>query len=131
VIKAPHGYLTIEKIVSEAGYAYIFLSNENPTQVDVYFDDLKVTHAKSPVVQADDYYPFGLTFNSYRRENSVTNAFLYNGKEQQDELGLGWLDYGARMYMPEIGRWGVVDPLADKQWHGRLIAMRLTTPYVS
>jgi RHS repeat-associated protein len=57
----------------------------------------------------DNYYPFGLTFNSYSRENSVANQYQYNGKEKQDELGLDWLDYGARMYMPEIGRWGVVD----------------------
>lgn len=62
----------------------------------------------------DDYYPFGLTFNSYQRENSVANQYLYNGKEKQDELGLDWLDYGARMYMPEIGRWGVVDALTEK-----------------
>lgn len=36
---------------------------------------------------------------------------MYNGKEKQDETG--WYDYGARMYMPDLGRWGVVDNLAD------------------
>src|SRR5687767_7757504 len=64
--------------------------------------------------KGEDYYPFGLTFNSYSRENSTPNNYLYNGKEKQEELDLGWLDYGARMYMPEIVRWGVVDPLAEK-----------------
>lgn len=63
-------------------------------------------------MQADDYYPFGLTFNSYSRENSVPNMYQYNGKEEQDELSLGWLDYGARMYMAEIGRWNRPDRFA-------------------
>jgi RHS repeat-associated protein len=59
------------------------------------------------------YYPFGLTFNSYQRENSVAQDYKYNGKEEQTELGLGWLDYGARMLDPALGRWFVVDNLAD------------------
>ena len=80
----------------------------------MYFDDFKVTYTKSPVVQMDEYYPFGLAFNSYSRENGISQDFKYNGKENQDELGLGWLDYGARMYMGEIARWGVVDPLSEK-----------------
>lgn len=62
----------------------------------------------------EDYYPFGLTFNSHQRENSVAQDYLFNGKERQDELGLNWLDYGARMYLPEIGRWGVIDPKSEK-----------------
>ena len=104
-----------EVIIKEPGYVYIYLSNEEPeaSPVEVYFDELKVTHIKSPVVQMDNYYPFGLTFNSYSRESSVPNQYLYNGKERQDELDLGWLDYGARMYMPELGRWAVVDPLTE------------------
>ena len=80
---------------------------------EVYFDDFKVEHIKSPVVSSQEYYPFGLSFSNYSRENSLNNQYQYNGKEQQDELNLGWLDYGARMYQPDIGRWGVVDSRAE------------------
>jgi RHS repeat-associated protein len=116
VTKQPHDRLYRELVVSHPGYAYIYVSNESPTLVEVYFDDLTLTHRKSPVVQWDDYYPFGMGINSNSYQNSTLqkNDFLYNGKERQDELGIGWLDYGARMYMAEIGRWGVVDPLAEK-----------------
>jgi RHS repeat-associated protein len=106
---------------SQPGYMYIYLSNEETTPVEVYFDDFKVDQVKLPVIQMDDYYPFGLTFNSYSRENSVDQNYLYNNKELQDELNLGWYDYGARMYMADIGRWGVIDPLSEK--------MRRWTPY--
>ena len=110
--------LYAEVTVKQAGYMYIYLSNDNPTVAEVYFDDFKVTQIKSPVIASEDYYPFGLSFNSYQRENSVKQDFKYNGKELQDELNLGWLDYGARMYMSDIGRWGVIDPLAElgRRW---------------
>jgi len=100
--------------VKQAGYMYIYLSNDNPTVAEVYFDDFKVTQIKSPVIQTDDYYPFGLTFNEYSRENSIYNKYQYNGKERQRELGLECLDYGARMYMADIGSWGVIDPLSER-----------------
>jgi RHS repeat-associated protein len=105
--------------VQKKGYLYVFVSNENPVVQNVYFDDLKIVR-QSYVENVSDYYPFGLTFNSYQRESSTKNNYLYNGKEKQDELDLGWLDYGARMYMPEVGRWGVVDPLSEKapSWTG-------------
>ncbi|MDN3693297.1 RHS repeat-associated core domain-containing protein [Chryseobacterium tructae] len=40
----------------------------------------------------------------------VTYQYKYNGKELQKT---SMYDYGARMYMPDLGRWGVVDPLAE------------------
>lgn len=60
------------------------------------------------------YYPFGLTFNSYSRENSTPQDYKYNGKEEQNELGLGWLDYGSRMYQPELARWAAIDYMSEK-----------------
>ncbi|WP_044202286.1 RHS repeat domain-containing protein, partial [Echinicola pacifica] len=76
-------------------------------------DDFKVSHENSLIVQKDDYYPFGMSFNSYT--SGQENLYKYSGKEEQKETGL--IDFGARMYDPAIGRWGVVDPMAgEREW---------------
>jgi RHS repeat-associated protein len=109
-----HDRLALNYTAKEPGYIYIYLSNENPTAVEVYFDDFKVEHVKSPVVQVDDYYPFGLTFNSYSRENSVANKRLYNdGSEIQDALNLNVYQTQFRILDQALGRWWQLDPKAD------------------
>lgn len=111
-----HDYLSLHVQVQQKGYLYIYISNEDEIPTNVYFDDMKIVRYTA-VEQVNDYYAFGLTFNSYSRENATPNDNKYNGKEEQKELGLGWLDYGARMYMPELGRWGVTDPLSNRMYN--------------
>lgn len=83
----------------------------------MYFDDFKVTHTKSPVVESQDYYPFGLTFNSYQRENALINKFKFQGQEHVDDLGLNWDSFKWRNHQPDIGRFFNVDPLAEKFYY--------------
>ncbi len=44
--------------------------------------------------------------------------YKFGGKELQET---GMFDFGARFYMPDLGRWGVIDPLAEQ--------MRRYSPY--
>lgn len=110
---AIHDYLNLHVKVLQKGYLYVYLSNENQTLIPVYFDDLKITK-NTNIIQIQDYYPFGLSYNVYSSENAVKQDLQYGKKEIQDELSINWLDFGARMFMPEIARWGVIDPLIDE-----------------
>lgn len=101
--------------IDRGGYLYVYLSNESNNAFDVYFDDLRITHTKGRVLQEDHYYPFGLSINALSSSAPLSkpNNFKYNGKEQDQDFDINWYDYGARMYMPEIGRWNGVDFLAQ------------------
>src|SRR5690606_12928483 len=114
VSNVPHEKLSQEIVVQQPGYAYIYLSNDNGQPLEVFFDDFTVELAHSAIVQVDNYYPFGLTFNGYRRENSMMNRFLYNGgSEWQDNFGLNWYSTMNRPYDPILGRFWGVDALSD------------------
>ncbi|MEC3874460.1 RHS repeat-associated core domain-containing protein, partial [Chryseobacterium salviniae] len=58
----------------------------------------------------NNYYPFGLMHNAQYYSFDNAYQYKYNGKELQET---GMYDYGARFYMPDIGRWGVVDPKSE------------------
>ncbi|HTF17550.1 MAG TPA: hypothetical protein VK658_05725 [Chryseolinea sp.] len=87
--------MTVSAKAPEAGYAYVFVSNEHPFYVDVYFDDVTLSQTPSPIVGVSDYFPFGLPYNAGERAGALEQKYLYNGKELQDEL-VKWLKHFSR-----------------------------------
>ncbi|MBB5437770.1 RHS repeat-associated protein [Pedobacter sp. AK017] len=85
-------------------YLYEYFLKDHLGNTRVVYNDA------GTVLQQTDYYPFGMEIN--RKVTSPKINYTYNGKELQEELGQ--YDYGARFYDPVTGRWGVVDPMAEK-----------------
>jgi RHS repeat-associated protein len=77
------------------------------------------SHGQPELLQQTSYYPFGMTMQqqNFYSQNATENKYLYNSKELQDDQLAGntleWYDYGARFYDATLGRWHVVDPLAE------------------
>lgn len=129
----------IERIATEDGfllnnsgtYTYYYNLKDHLGNVRVVVrKDGTAVEPVTGVMQRQDYYPFGKTKTV---ATALDNKYLYNGKEMQSDLNLGThslggsyvldgqLDYGTRFYDVEIGRWNVVDPLAEQ--------MRRHSPY--
>jgi RHS repeat-associated protein len=69
------------------------------------------------IVQETHYDPWGVELSGlgYQYGGIKVNPYLYNGKEANGHLGVNLFDYGARMYDAAIGRWFVVDPMAEHE----------------
>ncbi len=116
----PEGYATPEG----AEYRYVY-------QYKDHLDNVRLSYTKNAagsleIVEENNYYPFGLQHKGYNSTisslgNSTAQLLGFGGKEEQNELGLGWIDITARNYDPALGRWMNLDPLAEQ--------MRRHSPY--
>jgi RHS repeat-associated protein len=129
-----NGYIAINKMgCPKLSYRSEFLSVWKKGAIEKSDHEIFLTLEKRDVSQknCDSYYAFGLTFNSYSRENSVENRYLYNQgtgektfkTERVYDLGLNVDQSKYRTYDYLTGRWWQVDPLADE---GDLMSL---TPY--
>lgn len=107
----------LQFVPTSEGY-YDFVKNVYIYNIVDHLGNVRISYMRNPsgqieILEENNYYPFGLKHEGYNNVMASNPAYQYkyNGKELQET---GMYDYGARFYMPDIGRWGVVDPLAEK-----------------
>ncbi|PWW30642.1 DUF6443 domain-containing protein [Chryseobacterium sp. AG844] len=107
----------LEFVPTTEGF-YSFAENRYIYNYKDHLGNTRITFAKNNAgmlesIDTNNYYPFGLNHiggSNYSNFGSYYN-YKFGGKELQET---GWSDFGARMYMSDLGRWGVIDPLAEK-----------------
>ncbi|PWK20034.1 RHS repeat protein, partial [Xanthomarina spongicola] len=94
-----------------------------------YIDNVYASTGEPDIVEENNYYPFGLKHEGYGAPTvGVDHKYGFGGKEEQDEMELNMLDFGARMYDPAIGRWHVTDNLSELYFSNSTYVYALNTP---
>ena len=102
----------LKMLLNEAGYVS-FPDKKFHFYIKDHLGNTRIVSDKDGnVEETNAYYPFGGNFTS----TANIQPYKYNGKELDEKNGLNWYDYGARHYDAAIGRWHVVDPMAEKYY---------------
>lgn len=99
-------------VVDGSSYAYQYFLKDHLGNTRITFNE------SGTIIQEDSYYPYGMNMSglSHSSGEDLPNKYLYNGKELQDEFGLGWYDYGARFYDPTGVHWTTPDLMAESYY---------------
>ncbi|QMU66176.1 MAG: hypothetical protein GKR88_19115 [Flavobacteriaceae bacterium] len=90
------------------------LKYHQSTELKLVWNKKALTSKKSDL-KARSYFLFGLLHKGYNNViNGTHHPYGYNGKEENEELGLNTLDYGARNYQADLGRWFGIDGMSEK-----------------
>ncbi len=90
-------------------------ASDHETATSFKIDNFRVSRSLLVINEENNYYPFGLKHKGYNNALTGRNhKYGFGGKEEQEEVGLEWIDFGWRNYEASLGRWMNIDPLAEE-----------------
>ena len=111
----PEGYIEPD---GSGGYDYIYQYKDHLGNIRLsYADDNNdgVITAATEIREEKNYYPFGLQHKGYNNTIVGRNhEYGFQEQEEQNELGLNWIQFKWRNHDPAIGRFMTIDPLTEE-----------------
>lgn len=116
MISQPEGYVEPD---GSGGFKYAYNYLDHLGTVRLTYSDLDGDGSIDPaseILKERHTYPFGLEHRGYNSSvvGTENNFQTYLGQEMNPELGLNWLTFRYRNYMPELGRFFGSDPIAEE-----------------
>lgn len=110
-----HEKLEADIVTKNAGYRYIYFSNEEESALEVYFDDFNVTQTGVYVAQATDFGVWGDVIREQKanHDDGFLYRYGYQGQYAEKDDETGWNHFELREYDPIIGRFVATDPVGQ------------------
>ncbi len=107
--------LQLKFVPTSEGY-FDFVKNKYIYHYTDHLGNVRVSYLHNgssiEVLEENNYYPFGLKHEGY---NALAGNPLYQYRFQGQELQeTGWYSFKWRNYMPDVGRFFNIDPLAEE-----------------
>ncbi len=109
----PEGYVD----VNGSSYSYVYQYKDHLGNIRLSYKDNNNNGVitTSEILEENNYYPFGLKHKGYNNViNGTDHPYGFQEQEEQNELGLNWIQFKWRNHDPAIGRFMTIDPLTEE-----------------
>lgn len=115
----PEGYVKNDNGV----FSYVYQYKDHLGNIRLSYTDANnngTIEASSEIIEEKNYYPFGLEHKGYNNivssnGNSTAQKRKFEGVEFEEALGYDSYEMDFRHYDPALGRFNVIDPMAESR----------------
>ncbi|MCG8208152.1 hypothetical protein G1K53_11640, partial [Tenacibaculum finnmarkense] len=120
----PEGYVSpVNANDISQGFKYVYQYKDHLGNVRLSYTDNNndgVITPSTEIIEESNYYPFGLKHKGYNNTvsslgNSTAQKFGFEGVELEESLGYNMNEMDWRHYDSTLGRFNVIDPMAEER----------------